>query len=60
MTISPLPFGITLNSFQGPSCSQSGACGGQTDPKILRSTSEIGRVDKWTLKQVQGDGVCGG
>jgi hypothetical protein len=31
---------VTLNSFQGPSCSTLGA-----------------RMHKWTLNQVQGDGV---
>jgi hypothetical protein len=51
---------VTLNLFQGPSCSQTGACGGKTDLAALRSISKIGRADKWTLKQVQGDGVCGG
>jgi hypothetical protein len=41
-------------------CGQSGACSGQTESETLRSILKIERADKWTLKQVQGDGVCGG
>jgi hypothetical protein len=53
------PF-VTLNLFQGPSCSIFGACGGRTGLEALRIISNIERADKWTLKQVQDDGVCGG
>ena len=60
MTNPPLSSFVTLNLFQGPLCSQSGACSGQTESETLRSISKIERADKWTLKQVQGDGVCGG
>ena len=59
MTNLPLSSCVTLNLFQGPSCGQSGACSGQTESETLRSISKIERADKWTLKQVQGDGVCG-
>jgi hypothetical protein len=60
MTNPPHSSCVTLNLFQGPSYSQSGACSGQTESETLRSISKIERADKWTLKQVQGDGVCGG
>jgi hypothetical protein len=67
MTNFPLSASVTLNLFQGPSCSTIGACGGKTGLATLRSNSRIERADKWTLershlkvKQVQGDGVCGG
>jgi hypothetical protein len=60
MNSSRLSSSVTLNLFQGPSCSQSGVCGSQTDSETLRLISKIERADKWTLKQVQGDGVCGG
>jgi hypothetical protein len=60
MNSSPLSSSVTLNLFQGPSCSIFSACGGKTGLATLRSISIIGRADKWTLKQVQGDGVCGG
>jgi hypothetical protein len=60
MTNSRLSSFVTLNVFQGPLCSQSGACSGQTESETLRSISKIERADKWTLKHVQGDGVCGG
>jgi hypothetical protein len=60
MTNPPLSSFGTLNLFKGPSCSQSGACSEQTESETLRSISKIERADKWTLKQVQGDGVCDG
>jgi hypothetical protein len=60
MTNSLLSSFVTLNVFQGPLCSQSGACSGQTESETLRLISKIERADKWTLKHVQGDGVCGG
>ncbi len=60
MTTSPLASIVTLNLFQGPSCSILGALGSRTGSETLRSISKIKRADKWTLKQVQGDGVCGG
>ena len=60
MTNSLLSSFVTLNLFQGPLCSQSGACSGQIKWETLRLISKIERADNWTLKQVQGDGVCGG
>ncbi len=51
---------VTLNLFQGQLCNQFGTRGGKTGLEILRTILKIGRADKWTLKQVQGDGVYGG
>ena len=57
-----LPFIVTLNSVQGPSCrfSRTGRVGTQFAGELRLNLMASGNAGGWTLKQVQRDGFGGG
>jgi predicted amidohydrolase YtcJ len=48
---------VTLNLFQGPSCRKPGASRIGTCREVGVAEPRSGNLAKWTLKQVQGDGL---